>query len=251
MSELRAARRLLHLLLLLFTYVPLHYAWRLTRRRSPWPRRFLAAAARACGVRLAVHGEPLPRDVLLVANHSSWLDILILGGATGAAFVAKAEVGATPLVGWLAGLNRTVYVKREDRRDIPAQLDAIRGAMHDGPVAIFPEGTTNNGVTLLPFKASLLQVLDPAPPGAMLQPLFLDYGEAAAEIAWGEETGTGNALRLLGRKGTIDVSLHCLAPLNPAEVGGRKVVAAESRASILLAAAACGSRLGAGDAPDQ
>ena len=125
------------LALLLIGYLPLHYAWRVVGARSPWPPRFLGAAARACGVRLTIRGTPLKRDVFIVSNHSSWLDILILGGATRAAFVSKAELATAPLVGWLADLNRTIYIKREDRRAIPAQLDAIRTAMTNGPVAIF------------------------------------------------------------------------------------------------------------------
>ena len=179
--------------------------------------------------------------MFIVSNHSSWLDILILGGATRAAFVSKAELATAPLVGWLADLNRTIYIKREDRRAIPAQLDAIRTAMTNGPVAIFPEGTTSDGTVLLPFKAALLQVLDPPPPRVHVQPMFLDYGTAAAEIAWGQEDGDQNALRLLGRPGHIAVTLHCLDPFDPAARGGRKAVAADARAEIAAAIVAAGS----------
>lgn len=231
------------LLILLLVHLPLHGLWRLVRRPSPWSTRFLAAAAWACGVRVTRDGR-LPRhDVLVVANHSSWLDILILGGATGAAFVSKAELAGAPLVGWLAGLNRTVYIDRGDRRAIPAQVAAIRAALHKGPVAIFPEGTTGDGTALLPFKPALLQVLDPPFPGLRVQPVVLDYGANAAEIAWGEESGAANALRLLGRAGTIAVTLRCLAPFDPSDVGGRKAVAAEARRRIAAALVASGSEM--------
>jgi lyso-ornithine lipid O-acyltransferase len=237
----RIAWRVARLLLLVFLYVPLHYLWRLVGRRSPWPSRFLGAAARACGVRLTIEGAPLRRDVFVVSNHSSWLDILILGGATGAAFVAKAELERAPVVGWLCTFNRTIFVKREDRRAMPAQIAAIRDAMADGPVAIFPEGTTSDGTELLPFKGSLLQVLDPAPPGVRLQPLFLDYGPAAAEIAWGQEDGRANAVKLLGRPGRIAVTLHCLAPLDPGALGDRKAIAAAAYRAVAAAIRAAGS----------
>ncbi|HET8613696.1 MAG TPA: 1-acyl-sn-glycerol-3-phosphate acyltransferase, partial [Sphingomonas sp.] len=72
--------------------MPLHGAWRAFGRRSPWPRRFLGRAARAAGFDAITTGEPLPRDVLFVANHISWIDILLLAGATGSRFVAKSEV---------------------------------------------------------------------------------------------------------------------------------------------------------------
>ena len=194
-----------------------------------------------CGVRLTIVGEPLRRDSLVVCNHQSWLDILILGGATGAAFVAKAELADVPVVGWMCRLNRTIFIKREDRRALGAQIEAVRAGLAQGPVAIFAEGTTNDGTVLLPFKPALLQVLDPAPAGVRVQPLFLDYGAAAPEIAWGEEDGAVNARRVLGRRGSLPVTLHCLEPFDPAELGDRKAIAAEARRRIVEAIAASGS----------
>lgn len=237
----RFAARLAGLIGLVVLYVPLHYAWRLVRRQSPWPTRFLGAAARMSGVRLRVVGEPLRHDVLAVCNHQSWLDILILGGACRTAFVAKAELADVPVVGWMCRLNRTIFIRREDRRAIGAQIEAVRAGLTDGPVAIFAEGTTNDGTVLLPFKPALLQVLDPAPPGVRVQPLFLDYGTAAPEIAWGQENGAVNARRVLGRRRHVAVTLHCLAPFDPAQVGDRKAIAAEARRRIVAAMAASGS----------
>jgi 1-acyl-sn-glycerol-3-phosphate acyltransferase len=240
-GRVRFARRVALLALLLAACLPLHGAWRLVRARSPWPSRFLGASAWACGVRVRRTGKPPRRDVFVVANHCSWLDILILGGATGCAFVAKAELEDAPLVGWLAGLNDTIYVKREDRRAIPDQIAAIRAVLHDRPVAIFPEATTSDGTVLLPFKPALLQVLEPPAPGMRVQPLFIDYGAAAAEIAWGQEDGARNALRLLSRRGALPVTLHCLERFDP--VGGRKAVAAEARRRIEEAITASGAAL--------
>lgn len=188
-------------------------------------------------------GRPVRRDVFNVANHSSWLDILVLGGATGTAFISKAELQGAPLLGFLAGLNRTVYVDRSDRRAMHAQIAAIREAIHDGPVTIFPEGTTSDGTVLLPFKASLLQVLEPPVPGMRVQPLFLDYGAAAPEIAWGQEDGARNARRLLSRKGTVTCTVHYLEPFEPAAIGGRKEVTAEARRRIVAAITAAGSAM--------
>ena len=241
MSGVRVGVRMAGLVALTLAYVPLHYAWKLAGRRSPWPSRFLGAAARACGVRLTVMGEPLRRDVLSVCNHQSWLDILILGGACGSAFVAKSELAVAPVVGWMASLNRTIFIKREDRRAIGAQIEAVRTGLAQGPVTIFAEGTTNDGTVLLPFKPALLQVLDPAPPGVRVQPLFLDYGPAAPDIAWGDEDGAINARRVLGRRGGLPATLHCLEPFVPARVGDRKAIAAETRRRIAAAIAASGS----------
>src|SRR5947208_124396 len=88
---LRLWTRVAGLFALMIVLVPLHYLWRLLRLPSPWPRLYLGTAARICGARVRSEGVPLRRDVFYVANHLSWIDILVIGGASGTAFVAKAE----------------------------------------------------------------------------------------------------------------------------------------------------------------
>jgi 1-acyl-sn-glycerol-3-phosphate acyltransferase len=220
----------------LLVCLPLHYAWRLFGRRSPWPRRFLGWVARAAGMRVRVAGTPLERDVLFLANHLSWLDILVLAGASGTAFVAKAEVAATPVVGWLAGLNDTVFVARSERSAVRGQADALRAALASGqPVALFPEGTTDGGPEILPFRASLLAALFPPLPGVKVQPVALDYGAAAHDLAWvGDEAGLANVRKVLSRRGTVPVTLHFLAPVDPG-AGDRKALARAARDEIVEA----------------
>jgi 1-acyl-sn-glycerol-3-phosphate acyltransferase len=107
----RLTLRTLAMVAALLVCLPLHYLWRLLGRRSPWPRRFLGWVARAAGMRVRVVGAPLRRDVLFLANHLSWLDILVLGGASGAAFVAKAE-SRQHAGGRLAGRAQTTPFRR-------------------------------------------------------------------------------------------------------------------------------------------
>ncbi|MGZ8285787.1 MAG: lysophospholipid acyltransferase family protein [Allosphingosinicella sp.] len=232
----RLILRILAMVAALLVCLPFHYLWRLAGRRSPWPRRFLGWVARAAGMRVRVVGAPLERDVLFLANHLSWLDILVLAGASGTAFVAKAEVAATPVVGWLAGLNNTVFVARTERSAVRGQADALRSALAGGqPVALFPEGTTDGGPEILPFRASLLAALFPPLPGVKVQPVALDYGAAAHDLAWiGDEAGLANVKRVLSRPGTVSVSLHFLAPVDPAE-GDRKALAQAARDEIVEA----------------
>ncbi|MET1111857.1 MAG: lysophospholipid acyltransferase family protein [Allosphingosinicella sp.] len=232
----RLSFRILLMVAALLVCLPFHYLWRLLGRRSPWPQRFLGWVARAAGMRVRVVGAPLTRDVLFLANHLSWLDILVLAGANGTAFVAKAEVAATPLVGWLAGLNNTVFVARAERSGVRGQADALRGALASGqPVALFPEGTTDGGPDILPFRASLLAALFPPLPGVKVQPVALDYGKAAHALAWvGDETGLANVRKVLSRPGTVPVTLHFLAPVDP-EAGDRKALARAARAEIVEA----------------
>lgn len=234
---LRIGARLALLLLALVVMAPLHYLWRLLGQGSPWPQLFLGIAAWLCGARVRIVGVPLRRDVFFVANHVSWLDILVMGGASGSAFVSKSEVRDTPVVGWLAGLNRTVYVERGDRLGIGAQIDRLREALAENwAVTVFPEGTTGDGAALLPFKPALLQVLEPPPPGVRVQPVLIDYGAATSAIAWtGDEPGKDNALKLLARPGSFEVIVRFLEPFAPSDHPGRKAIAAEARRRILTA----------------
>jgi lyso-ornithine lipid O-acyltransferase len=172
--------------------------------------------------------------VLFVSNHLSWLDIMVIAGATGAAFVSKDDVANWPVIGWLARLNNTVFVARTERKAVRGQADALRSTLASGqPVALFPEGTTAGGTELLPFRASLLSSLFPPLPGVQVQPVALDYGDAAQEIAWvGEESAKANASRVFSRRGTLPVTIHFLAPVDPAEAADRKALAQRSRAEI-------------------
>jgi 1-acyl-sn-glycerol-3-phosphate acyltransferase len=188
-------------------------------------------------MRVTVVGQPLRSHVLYLANHLSWLDIMLVAGASGAAFVSKDEVGRWPVIGWLARMNYTVFVARTARGAVRSQADALRSALATGqPVALFPEGTTDGGPAILPFRASLLASLFPPLPGVRVQPIALDYGAAAHDIAWvGEEGALDNVKRVLSRPGTVPVTLRFLAPIDPAEAGDRKLLAERSRAEILAA----------------
>ncbi len=234
-DRLRLIARAGAMLATLLLYLVLHGTWRLVRARSPWPPRFLGAIARVVGAKVTVRGTPVTRDVLYLANHQSWLDILAIAGASGSAFVAKGELRDAPLVGWLCTLNHTLFVDRGDRLGIARQVDTLRQALAaDHPVTVFPEGTTSDGTILLPFKAALLGAIDPPPPGLRVQPVYLDYG-TARDIVWvGDEAGTANAARVLARRGRVPLTIHFLDPFDPAGMG-RKAVAARARDAIAAA----------------
>ena len=167
---------------------------------------------------------------LLVANHTSWLDILILGGKANAAFVSKDELGH-PLIHWLADQNATVYVKRTHRRGAKDQALAVARALEgDKPVTVFPEGTTGPGTRLLPFRSTLLEAASYAARDVEIRPVALDYGPAAPEVGWFHEPGKRNVLRVLNRPGTLPVVVHVLTPLNRS--GNRKELTEQARAAI-------------------
>lgn len=242
-AYLLCAMRIIWIAVPLLFLLPLHLVWHLLKLPSPWAMLFLRIAARALGARVKVHGTPLRRDVFFVANHLSWHDIPILAGITGTAFVAQDGVRDWPIIGWLATLNRTIFVSRTEKQNVAGQVAELREAIAENwSVTLFPEGTTSDGRQLLPFKQSLFATLAPPPKPMLIQPVLLDFGDAGPDIAWlGEETGWESAWRAFTRPGTYDVGVHFLEPFNPAEMADRKVVCALSRARL---ASALSSTLG-------
>ena len=202
------------LVLLFAALAPLHFATKLAFRRSGWPRRFLAAATWILGVRVIVRGRPVSPHSLLISNHLSWLDILILGGSVNSSFVSKDELGHG-LLHWLADQNATVYVKRSHVKGAKDQAISVARALErDKPVTVFPEGTTGPGTHLLPFRSTLLEAARFAARDVEIRPVAIDYGEWMGDVAWFHEPGMDNVLRVLSRAGPCPVIVHLLEPLD-------------------------------------
>ena len=218
-------------LVLLFAAVaPIHIATKLLLRRSSWPPRFLAAAAWIIGARVTRDGAPVTGHALLIANHTSWLDILVLSGSTGTAFVSKDELGHS-FIHWLADQNATVYVKRTHRKGAKDQAIAVAQALEGPkPVTVFPEGTTGPGTHLLPFRSTLLEAANFAAKDVEIRPVVVDYGTAASEVGWFHEPAKRNILRILNRPGTLPVNVRVLPPLDRS--GDRKQLAHQARHAI-------------------
>lgn len=212
----------------LFVCLPMHLASKLVGRTSHWPRRFMRGVGHIIGLRVTIDGTLLPGPVLYLANHLSWLDIVLLGGTTGARFVAKVEIARWPLIGYLARQNRTIFIAREARGEIRAQMAVVAQALAEPqPVAIFPEGTVGEGHAVMPFRASLLAA---AGPETVVQPVAIDYGSLLPVVRWPKtESAPDNAMRLIGRRGTIPVTLRALPPVTSRE---RKEVATAAEAAI-------------------
>lgn len=230
MNYLRLVWRLVRLIALLLACLAPHLIARRSGQ-SRWPRYFLGRAARIVGFDVRITGTPLLHDAFFAANHISWIDILAMGGTTGCAFISKDDIESAPVVGWLARQNHTIFIARERRGVISSQIESVRNAVtaHQ-PITLFPEGTTSDGTTLLPFKPALFAVLLPPPRQILIQPVVIHYGEARNLVAWREgESGTANALRIFGAPGRRGVTLHFLEPFDPAAHADRKALAAEIR----------------------
>ncbi|HEX4847121.1 MAG TPA: lysophospholipid acyltransferase family protein [Novosphingobium sp.] len=235
MGRIRIVLRLVAMLAWLIAAIPAYYLFAAFTRHNPVPRAFLSGINRIAGVRLIVHGEKVHRGAFLLANHVSWIDIPALSATTGTAFVGHDGLASMPLLKWLCKMNDTVFVARHDRTSVARQIEDVRTALSDtGALAVFPEGTTSDGTGLLQFKSSLLSALEPLPAGIAIQPVLLDYGPEAAEIAWvGEEHGLHNFLRILARRRPVVVTVRFLPVLAGDQLANRKTIAQAAREAIL------------------
>ena len=232
---LRIALQITAMLALLLICIPCYYVFRVLGLANPWPRVFLGGVAFIAGVQIIPEGQRPAGPVFLIANHVSWIDIPAISWITGSAFVGHDGLASMPLLKWLCQINDTVFVARYDRTSIADQVEQVRHALDDmHTLTIFPEGTTSNGTGLLPFKSSLLSAFKPLPAGVAIQPVLLDYGSDAAEIAWvGDEHGLDNFLRILARRNPVVVRVKFLPPLQGLELENRKIIAQASREAIL------------------
>lgn len=223
---MRLLFRSLWLIGLVLLCVPLHLGWRLFRLPSPWPRLFLRWCTRAVGMRMTVTGTPVRGVALYAANHQSWMDILLIGGVTGASFVAKESVRKWPGAGTLAAMVGTIFIANSDRSAAGQQAARIREALMAGKsVAFFPEGRLDNG-SLLPFRRALFGAVVPPIGDELVQPIAIDYGEDSEELIWpSRSSAVKNAIDIMKRPGLDDVAVHFLAPIRPQPDGHRKELA--------------------------
>ena len=204
--------------------------------RRAIPPHFLGAVGWLAGLRVTIVGRAAPGQLLLIGNHTSWLDILALGGACRAAFVAKGTLANNRLLGWLCAQNDTLFIARERRGAVGQQVGQLRAALAKRRMCVFPEGTTGDGTRLLPFKSALLSAAESAP-GVTVQPVAFDYQDAPA-IAWTDaEPGADNIRRLLARREPIRLTIHFLPPLDAAALASRKTMAEAAQGRIAAALA--------------
>jgi 1-acyl-sn-glycerol-3-phosphate acyltransferase len=132
--------------------------WFKLKRRKTFPNRYHRFLCRLFGIRVTVIGRPIQsRGVLMLANHTSYFDILVFSAAARVSFVAKHEVAQWPLFGTLARLQETVFIERERRSQTVEARDLIRKRLLEGDaLVLFPEGTSDDGNKVLPFKSALL-----------------------------------------------------------------------------------------------
>jgi 1-acyl-sn-glycerol-3-phosphate acyltransferase len=168
MSALRSTARaagiatwtgLLFALLILVRVLPVVSSTPRDALRARLFRVWSRGVARILGLEIAASGEAPRGEFLLVANHLSYLDVVVLGSLLEATFVAKAEVARWPVVGIVSRSVQTVFIDRGRKRDLLRVLPLLERRLRSGgSVVLFPEGTTSDGSGVLPFKSSLFEV---------------------------------------------------------------------------------------------
>jgi len=196
-------------------------------------------AARLVGIRIHQNGAPAPgRPLLLAANHTSWLDIPVIGSLMPLSFIAKSEVAGWPVFGLLAKLQRSVFVNRERRSDTGRVNGEIAGRMSSGDaMVLFAEGTSNDGNTVLPFRSALLGAATKLKPGAheqvTVQPLSIAYAglqglpmgrQFRPHVAWYGDMELPGHLWGVFTEGAVDVIVTWGDPITVTETTDRKAL---------------------------
>lgn len=218
-------------------WLALRFGWRFAGRLPVW---FHRVAWRMLGLKVRQVGAMAPhRPLLLVSNHTSWVDIVTLGGVAPLSFIAKSEVGTWPAVKTLARMQRTIFVDRA-RRSATGQATSAIGARLAGgdPIVLFGEGTTSDGNKTLPYRSALIgaaQAID-GEAGALIQPVVVAYpnrngmpvGRAGRNaIAWHGDMDLAPHLWALLGGGTIEAVVIWGEPRDAGSGADRKRLAAE------------------------
>ena len=219
------------------------------------PRFYHRRCCRILGLRVRRIGHPIgDRPVLFAANHTSYLDITVLGALIAGSFIAKHEVARWPLFGWLAKMQRSVFIDRQVR-STARQRDDIAGRLAaKDALILFPEGTSGDGNRVLPFKSALFSVADHAATGEVtVQPVSVAYTKLDGMpigrrlrplVAWyGAMSMAPHLWTMLGL-GTLEVVVEFHRPTTLAACGSRKALAAycQERVANGLASALSGRR---------
>ena len=172
--------------------------------RTIWLQRSSRRMLQLLAVEVDARGAP-PSSGLLVCNHLSYLDILVLVTLAPSVFVSKSEVRHWPVFGWFSRMSGTLYVDRTRRSDVGRLTGEIRDVLRRGIVVVlFPEGTSSNGRDVLPFKSSLLEPVSGAQHALTVAHIGYALADGSVEndiCYWGDMTFFPHFLKLLTKRG--------------------------------------------------
>jgi 1-acyl-sn-glycerol-3-phosphate acyltransferase len=234
-GRIRAVRRITTILLWTLIAIPIQALLIALPGRAniTFGRFYWRTVAWLLGLRLRVVGTAAKGPAtLFVSNHSSWLDIIVLGSALDACFVAKREVGEWPIINIIAKLGRTVFVSRS-RTQTKGEAGVIRERLGQGDnIVLFPEGTTSDGGRVLPFRSAFLSVADHA---RIVQPVSVVFDRLGGLptcrrdrplFAWYGDMEIGSHFWRLARRSKTRATVVLHTPLDPADYQDRKALTA-------------------------
>lgn len=236
----RAARLVVHLSYGLMLAVA--YPWFSLKLRRQILQRWSACLLQVLNVRVALatkDGQQL-QSGLIVSNHISWLDVFVLNSVIPMRFVAKSEVRAWPVIGWLCARAQTLFIQRGKVRSASRVNKNMSELLVLGEsLAVFPEGTTTNGAQLAQFHSSLMQPAIDA--GVSVLPVALRYqdtnGTRSDAVAYVDEVSLGQSIWRILCTRQLNVRLMLTPPLSATEMNRRELTrAAHQQISVALEA---------------
>jgi 1-acyl-sn-glycerol-3-phosphate acyltransferase len=240
-----AGLALLSALLIPLQVFALAVRWKAATRRLPlwWHR----VATRLVGIRIHLHGAPAAqRPLLVVSNHVSWLDITVLGAIMPLSFIAKSEVARWPIFGLFAKLQRSVFVERDRRAKTRSVADQIARRLTGGDVLVlFAEGTSSNGIHVLPFRTALVgaaaRAIESTGGEVTIQPLAINYTQLHGlpigrfhkpRVAWYGDMDMAPHLWWVLKHGELDVDVAFGDPLPFGAGADRKRIAKAAEETV-------------------
>ncbi|GAB5445924.1 lyso-ornithine lipid O-acyltransferase [Gymnodinialimonas sp.] len=226
--------------LLLLLRFPERWIWGLRRPVTPYLTQIVCVVACRClGLRRAISGQPMKTPGAFVANHVSWLDIFVLNAGKRMYFVAKSEVSGWGGIGWLARATGTVFIRR-NRAEAAAQTKLFEDRLIAGhQLLFFPEGTSTDGLQVLPFKTTLFEAFfsERLRDRLQVQPITLSYtapaGAAPSHYGWWGDMDFGpSLLQILATPGRGHVLVTYHAPLSVARALNRKALAKAAEEAV-------------------
>jgi 1-acyl-sn-glycerol-3-phosphate acyltransferase len=204
--------------------------------RARWLHRWCAALLPRVGVRVESSGTP-PAQGMVVANHLSYLDIIVLSAVQPCIFVAKHEIRGWPLFGRMARLAGTVFINRQRKTELGKVQEDLQQALHaEVPTVLFPEGTVSDGTTVLPFRSPLFE---PAVRlGVSIAAAYLSYGLTEGSVEnevcyWGDVALVPHLLNMLSKR---EIQARVVFGHEARCYGERKQAALETRQQVLALA---------------